>query len=479
MKLHPKLIPALSGLASVVALVFWLRASPAGEFKPRVPGTDRPPGTEVDVARKVEGKLTKGEGMASKLAGSWPRFRGARLDNISREDAPLARSWPKEGPPVLWRLDVGEGYAGAAVRGGCVYLLDYDRKAQADALRCLSLADGKKVWRFSYPVKIKRNHGMSRTVPTVTDKFVVTFGPKCHVACLDAKTGEPAWPILDLVKDHGATVPQWYAGQCPLVDGDKLILGVGGPEALLMAVELETGKVLWKTPNPERWTMTHSSVVPMDFADRRSYVYAASKGVVGVNAEDGKVLWKTTDWKISIATVPSPVVFEDGRIFLTGGYNAGSVMLQLKGVRDSVAEASAAERRTPGEEIAVETRYRLKPKEFDSPQHTPILYDGSLYAVRSDGQLACADLGGKVLWESGSANLFGLGPYMIADGLIFVMNDKGVLTMAEATPVGYKPLGQAAVFERGHDAWGPMALAGGRLIVRDLTRVACLDVKKQ
>ncbi len=463
MKLLPKLIPALSALAGAVALVFWLRASPASEFKPRVPGTDRPAGTEVAVARKVEGKLTKGEGAPAKLPGSWPRFRGARLDNISRDDVALARSWPKEGPPVLWRLDVGEGYAGAAVRGGCVYLLDYDRKAQGDALRCLSLADGKEIWRFSYPVKIKRNHGMSRTVPTVTDRYVVSLGPKCHVACLDAKTGQPLWPILDLVKDHGASVPQWYAGQCPLVDGDKLILGVGGPEALLMAVELETGKVLWKTPNPDRWTMTHSSVVPMDFADRRTYVYAASKGVVGVNAEDGKVLWSTKDWKISIACVPSPVVTEDGRIFLTGGYNAGSVMLQLK---------------AKGEEIEVETRYRRKPKEFDSPQQTPILYEGNLYAVRSDGQLACADLGGKVLWESGSANLFGLGPYLIANGLVYVMNDRGVLTMAEATPVGYKPLGQATVFDHGHDAWGPMAIAGGRLIARDLTRLACLDVKK-
>jgi len=463
MRLLPQLIPVVSGAAGALALVLWLRATPAGDFAPRVPGTDRPAGVAEAMPRKVEGTLTKGDGEPAKLPGSWARFRGARLDNISREETPLARSWPEDGPPVLWRLNAGEGYAGAAIRNGRVYLLDYDQEKHADALRCLSLADGKEIWRFAYPVKVKRNHGMSRTVPTVTHKHVVAFGPKCHVTCLDAETGELKWPILDLVKDHGATVPQWYAGQCPLVDGDKLILGVGGPQALLMAVEVETGKVLWTTPNPDHWKMTHSSVVPMDFADRRTYVYCASGGVVGVDAEDGKLLWKTSEWRISIATVPSPVAFEDGRIFLTGGYNAGSAMFQLKEKND---------------ELAVETRYRLKAKVFDSPQHTPILYDGNLYAVRSDGQLACADLGGKVLWESGSANLFGLGPYLIADGLIFVMNDKGVLTMAEATPVGYKPLGRATIFDHGHDAWGPMAIAGGRLIVRDLTRIACLDVKK-
>ncbi|MBM4040711.1 MAG: PQQ-like beta-propeller repeat protein [Planctomycetes bacterium] len=464
MRSLPRLIPVLVALWGAVALALWLGTSPAGEFKPRVPGTDRPEGTQEAVARKVEGKVTKGEGEPSKLPGSWPRFRGARLDNVSRDDVALARSWPEGGPKVLWTIPVGDGYAGAAVRNGRVYLLDYDVKAQEDALRCLSLADGRELWRFSYPVKVKQNHGMSRTVPTVTDKVVVTFGPKFHVACLDAATGEPRWPIVDLERDYKAMVPQWYAGQCPLVDGDKLVLGVGGPDVLMMAVELETGKVLWTTPNRDRWKMTHSSIVPMDYRDRHTYVYCASGGVVGVNAEDGKVLWKTNEWKITIATVPSPVVFEDGRVFLTGDYNAGSLMLQLK---------------EQGEGFAAEPLFRLKPRVFDSRQHTPVHYDGNLYAVRSDGQLACADLGGKVLWESGSANTFGLGPYMIANGLIFAMNDKGALTMAEATPVGYKPLAKAAIFEHGHDAWGPMAIAGGRLIVRDFNRMACLDVRKQ
>lgn len=463
MKLMPKLLPLLTALAAAAALTVWLQASPAGDFRPRLPGADRPAGTEAEIARKLEGKVTKGDGEPAKLPGAWPRFRGARLDNVSRDDVALARSWPTEGPRKLWTLTLGEGYAGAAIRNGRVYILDYDQRAQADALRCLSLADGKEIWRFSYPVKIKRNHGMSRTVPTVTDKLVVTLGPKCHVACVDAATGEPRWPILDLVKDYGATVPEWYAGQCPLVDGEKLILGVGGPEALLMAVELETGKVLWKTPNPDRWKMTHSSVMPMDYRDRRMYVYCASGGVVGVNAEDGKVLWKTADWKISIATSPSPLVLEDGRVFLTGDYGAGSLMLQLK---------------EQGDGFVAVPLFRLKPKEFDSKVHTPILYDGNLYAVRSDGQLACADLGGKVLWESGSANTFGLGPYMIANGLLYVMSDKGVLTLAEATPVGYKQLARATIFDHGHDAWGPMAIAAGRLIVRDFTRMACLEVGK-
>jgi len=463
MSLVPRLVPAAAALAGGLALVLWLGSSPAGDFKVRVPGTDRKEGTVEPEAAKVTGTLTKGSAAPADLPGAWPRFRGANLDNVSRDETPLARQWPEGGPRVLWSLDVGEGYAGAAIRGGRVYLLDYDQKEHADALRCLSLADGQEIWRFAYPVKIKRNHGMSRTVPTVTEKYVVAIGPKCHVTCLDAATGEPRWPILNLVADHGAKVPPWYAGQCPLVDGDRLILGVGGDDALLMALDCESGKVLWKTPNDDGWKMTHSSVMPMTFKGRKMYVYCASGGIAGVAADDGKLLWKTPDWKISIAAVPSPVVIGEGRLFLTGGYNAGSMILQLK---------------EEGDKLVAEPVASLKPKLFDSPQQTPILFDGHLYAVRSDGQLACADLDAKPLWESGAAHTFGLGPYMIANGLLFVLDDSAKLTMAEATPVGFKPLAHAKLLDGAHDAWGPMAIAGGRLILRDLTRMVCLDVRK-
>ncbi|MGB9597938.1 MAG: PQQ-binding-like beta-propeller repeat protein, partial [Candidatus Poribacteria bacterium] len=201
----------------------------------------------------------------------------------------------------------------------------------------------------------------------------------------------------------------------------------------------------------------------MDFKGKRMYVYCASGGVVGVSAQDGSILWETDEWKIGIATVPSPVIIGDERIFLTGGYGTGSMMIKLV---------------ESGGKITVKTLYRLKPDVFSCDQQTPILYKGHLYGVRPDGQLACIDLEGKLLWTSGSANRFGLGPFMIADDLIFIMDDYGLLTLVSATPEGYRQLAQAKVLD-GHDAWGPMALASGRLIVRDLTKMVCLDVSGQ
>jgi outer membrane protein assembly factor BamB len=388
----------------------------------------------------------------------WPGFRGADLSNISREGKPLARTWPADGPPALWKLEVGEGFAAAAIWKGRVYFTDYDHKGQSDALRCHSLADGAELWRYAYPVRVKRNHGMSRTIPFVNGQVVVSLGPKCHLICVDAASGELRWKA-DLVERYNVEVPPWYAGQCPFVDGDRLILGTGG-DALCVALDLATGNEVWKSPNPNRWQMTHSSITPVEFKGRKMYVYCASGGVAGVDARDGRILWETPDWKISMANIPSPLDIGEGRIFLSGGYNAGSMMIQL---------------REEGDKFKVETLFRLKPNVFGATQQTPILYKNHILGVRPDGQLACLDLAGKPVWESGAANKYGLGPFMIAQDLLLVMNDDGLLTLAEASVEAFKKLAQARVLH-GHDAWGPMALADGRLILRDMNQMVCLDV---
>ncbi|MEI6279740.1 MAG: PQQ-binding-like beta-propeller repeat protein [Verrucomicrobiae bacterium] len=435
--------------------VFWSTRQPLGSIKERQPGMDSTGGAGQtgEASPFLSGKLVAGPGSPAAQEGSWPRFRGPNGDGIAAGRVAIGQKWTP-----LWTVDLGEGYAGAAVRDGRVYVLDYDQKNFADALRCLSLADGKEIWRFTYPVKVKRNHGMSRTTPTLAGRYVVSFGPKCHVVCLDAATGEFVWGI-DLVKEYNAEVPEWYAGQCPLVDDGRVILAPGG-DALMIAVELATGKVVWKTPNPNDWKMTHSSILPVEFAGKRQYVYCASRGVAGVSAADGALLWETDQWAISIATVPSPIDAGGGKLFFSGGYNAGAKMLQLTEV--------------DGKMVPVEL-FRLAASVFGATQQTPILYQDHIYGVRPDGQLACLDLAGKVVWTSGSKEKFGLGPFLLADGKLFVMNDDGLLTLAEASPAGYRPLVKNRVLN-GHDSWAPMALAGSRLLARDLTRMVCLDI---
>jgi outer membrane protein assembly factor BamB len=320
---------------------------------------------------------------------------------------------------------------------------------------------------------MKINHGYSRTVPAVTDGHVVTLGPRCHVMSCEPVSGGFQWGI-DLRREYGSQEPGWYAGQCPLIDGDEVVLAPAGTNVLLMGVELATGKVRWATPNPRGWQMSHASIATMTLNGRRMYVYAAVGGISGVSAEAadrGRLLWDSPAWTHS-TIAPTPVCLPDGRIFVTAGYGGGSMMLR-------VAETNGA--------YTVTELGRWKPgKGLSCEQHTPLLYEGHLFGVLPKdagplrSQFACVhpDDCGTFLWTSGKADRFGLGPFMAADGKVFVLDDDGVLSVLRASTSGYTLLARARVLD-GHDSWAPLALAGGRLLVRDSRRMVCLDLRRK
>jgi outer membrane protein assembly factor BamB len=466
------LVPVVAAALGAWALVGWYGEAQSVTARVREPslGDHAPAELSSSVVRPDRG-VSVGSGLPANLPGSWSQFRGPARDGIAATGERVARTWPSGGPEVLWRTPVGEGHAGPVISHGRVYLVDYDRGKKEDAIRCLSLADGGEIWRYSYAVAIKRNHGMSRTTPAVEGKFLVALGPMCQVHCLNAETGELLWK-KDLVREFGTTVPPWYAGQSPLIDQGRAILAPGGSAlsgsgamlsdsgTLLMAVDLASGQVAWKTPNPSGWKMTHSSIMPLEFGGVRQYVYCGSLGVISVAADDGRVLWTWPGWKVSNATVPTPVVIPPDRLFFTGGYDAGSEMVQL------VSDGGA---------IKVKEVFRLTKAVFACIQQTPILYQDHIYGVvygENDGQLTCLDLAGKRLWSSGVMAKFGLGPLVVADGVIYCLADEsGELVMAEASPAGYHELGRMKLLA-GSDSWAPMAVADGRLILREGNHVA-------
>ena len=194
------------------------------------------------------------------------------------------------------------------------------------------------------------------------------------------------------------------------------------------------------------------------------YIYCGSGGVAGIAADNGELLWDTTDWKISIATVPTPIPLDNGRIFLSGGYNAGCLMLHLKSESGKITARPA---------------FRLGPEVFGATQQTPVYREGYFFGIRPDGQFVCINAEGKPAWASGSGTQFGLGPLLMSGKFVFAMNDSGRLTVMEASTTKYIPLAQAPVLKDGHESWGPMAMAGGRLLVRDFTRMICLDVPEK
>lgn len=468
---------------SAAAFSWWIFTRPSYNVVERIPGMDnRPPGKPISDS-VVIGEFADTLGTIDEvLPGSWPRFRGSDFDNISKDNAPLAERWDTSGPPVLWQITLGEGYAGPAVFNGRVYVLDYNEKRKSDMLRCFSLKTGSELWRRWYTVEFKRNHGYSRTIPAITEKYVVTIGPRSHMMCVDPLSGEMIW-ALDLEKEYGIRgtlkgriTPEFYSGQCPLIDNNMAVIAPGG-KALMAGIDCSTGKEVWRTPNSDSLRMSHTSIMPMTIHGKKMYVYAALGGVCGVSAEGddrGQLLWKTTEWSPSIA-VASPLSLGNGEIAAFGSYGAGTARIKVSRNESGGFTASVTEQHKASAGMA-------------SEQHTPIMTGDYIWTVLPENagalkkQLACFNKSNLVtpVWSSGKEMRFGkgMGPFIMSKNKLFLLDDEGTLYLftiseKEATLVSSHKVMNAV------EAWSPMALAGKYLLIRDSHNMLCLDIGKK
>jgi outer membrane protein assembly factor BamB len=475
------LITGLSAVVFAGALVWWLLSPAPVELYTRLPGMDNRPPMEIRSDSVVIGEFFDSLGLPEEIiAGEWPRFRGADFDNINKDSTPLAETWDTSGPPIVWRTTLGEGYSGPAVLDGKVYLLDYNERRKADVLRCFSLVSGKELWRRWYYVDLKRNHGYSRTIPSVTDKYVVTIGPRSHVMCVDPDTGNLLWTI-DLEKEYGIPgwekgriTPDFFTGQCPLIDNGVAVLAPG-VKALMIGVDCATGEVIWKTPNPDSLRMSHGSIMPMTIYGKRMYVYNAVGGICGVSAEGddtGKLLWSTTGWSPA-TTAASPVYLGNNEIAVFGSYGAGGAKIVVS-FDGSVFSALVKELHKATEGIA-------------SDQQTPVVIGEHIWSVMPENagplkkQLVCfhrSDLLTPV-WTSGKENRYGrgLGPYIISGDKMYLLDDDGKLYLFRIENQSVSLLASHKILD-GIEAWGPMAIVGKYLIMRDARNLICLNIGK-
>jgi outer membrane protein assembly factor BamB len=418
-------------------------------------------------------------------AADWPQFQGPHGTGVSPETG-LARSWPDGGPPVLWTVDLGAGFGSAAVRQGKVYVLDRVGNRQ-DVLRRLDLATGRQDWTFAYDAPGELPYNGSRQAPTVEADAIFTTGPFGNLYAIDPATHQPIWSrhVVKDFQEPGApkadqpVLPTWGFTQRPAFYKDTLILAPLGPKVGLVAYEKATGKVRWKSPPLGPGTFCYASpyLVALCGVDQvvvftNTKVDAWVPAIISsVDAATGKVLWTLQTWKPYKLPISNPVKIGEDRLFIAGAYGVGCFALKVK--KDG--QAWSAE-------------YAFKDNNnCVAHLHTPVLYKGRLYAnsfdIHAPGKaagLVCLDLEGNLKWKSAPAATFDAGGFLIADDLIFVMHGKtGELTLVEAAADAFKPLAKARVLKAdGGTVWAPLALADGRLIVRDLHEMKCLDVRK-
>ncbi len=360
-------------------------------------------------------------------------------------------------------MSVGGGYGGISVVGPSAVTLD--QIGGDEAVVCYDADTGKERWVYSYPAEFREPLGGDgpRTNPTIAGGDVYSLGATGVLVRLDGKTGAERWKVNAL---DGRENIQWGMSGSPLVYDRFVVVNPGanpgphqaeGAGKAVVAYDRDTGKVAWSAGDRPAG---YSSPQLATIAGVRQVLVFDGDGLGSFAAETGKELW-FHEWKQSPeVNVAQPLVFEDGRVFVSSGYGHGGAMLKvtLADGKWSVEEAW--------------TNNRLKCK-FTSP----VRHGDYIYGIdEAAGSLTCLDAKtGKLEWKDGR---YGNGQIMLVGDVIVVETETGKLVLVEATPDGHRELATFQALE-GRKNWNHLTIARGRAYVRNHETMACYELPEQ
>ena len=406
----------------------------------------------------------------------WHQFLGPDRNSTSPQKG-LLRSWSENGPEQLWSVDVGIGFGGPVVKNGKVYLLDRDDDT-GDIMRCFDLQTGRELWRFANNSPGSVSFPGSRSVPIVDDRHVYAVGLNGELLCIDVNTEKLVWN-RNIWSDFGGTnIPFWAIAQSPLIYGDLLVVASQTQQAGVVAYNKNTGSIVWQTPalgNPTQMGYVSPKVVKIHGEDHIVMITSSTNpvqnpnteitmgNVVGIDPLTGKILWQYVGWNCHIS-VSCAVDAGNNKLLIAGGYSLGATMIQVNKQTDGTFH----------------TFEIFTTEEFGDQTKPPLLHEGYFYAMyrtnnKRDG-LVCMNMEGQIMWKTGRNPDFDRGSMILADGLILATDGMNSLYLIEPDPKGYKQIAKAEIFRAGTQNWAPIALADGKLLIRDQNKMLCLKV---
>jgi outer membrane protein assembly factor BamB len=385
------------------------------------------------------------------LAGDWPQFLGPTRDGVY-PGSDIAPAWPSSGPPVVWKKDVGEGFAGPVVSGGKLIL--FHRLQGREIIECLDAATGKNVWSQEYPTAYRDDFGFDegpRSAPVIAGGVVYAFGAEGVLTAVDFATGKRLWQVAAHQKFRS---PKGWFGSAgsPLVEGGKVLVNVGAPDAGIVAFDAATGNVVWKATSDEA---SYSSPTVATIGGVRHALFLTRSELVDLDPANGQVRFTMPFKSRSSASVTAATPLVIGNlIFVSASYGVGAALLEVNG---------STFRKIWANDDSMSNHYS-----------TCVFRDGFLYGFhgrQEEGQeLHAIELKtGKIMW---SVERFGAGTVTLAGGRLLIVRENGELTIAPASPKEFRPSESARILGGVIRAYP--AIADGRLYVRNEHTLVCV-----
>lgn len=419
-------------------------------------------------------------------ADDWPQWRGPTRDGIWRETG-LIEKFAGPEVPILWRAPIGPGYSGPTVYRGLVYITDrVVEPSQQERVLAFDAKTGKPAWSHVYDCAYARvgyQAGPRASIACDEDR-AYSLGTMGHLFCFNAADGKVVWQH-DLDKEYKIGMPIWGIAASPLVEGEHVIIQVGGEGACLVAFDKHTGKEAWRALDDQA---SYAAPIMVTQNGRRVLLCMTGENVVGLNPATGEVYWtvefKPTKMPIGVAT---PIV-GSGRVFMTSFYDGG-LMVKLNDGGPAGTNPSAEK---------LWHRRGFDERRTDALQSiisTPLFIGDYVYGVDSYGELRCLDAAtGDRLWEDltavprarWSTIHFVHNTAEGAGDRVWMFNERGDLIIARLTPKGYEELSRAKLIEpttdqlgqRGGVCWAHPAYADKCVFARNDKELVCGKLAK-
>ena len=396
----------------------------------------------------------------------WPQFRGPDLDGKSTETG-IIKSWEQKAPELLWMGEgMGNGYAGVAVVGDRVYTTGDFKDGQG--VVAVNAKDGKVLWTTVLTEGVPK-HGFegARCTPTVVGNQLWVTTSTGMIACLTTE-GKLVWKKNFEKEWGGKMMSGWGFAESVLVDGKVAVCTPGGADAMMVALDKDSGAELWKCKMPEFSTKGkpgagYSSVVISMAAGVKQYVQMIGRGVIGVRASDGKFLWGYDHSANGVANISSPVIAGE-HVFSSSAYGAGAGLVKLEKDGDGVKATEV---------------YFLKADVLQNHHGGMVLVDGYIYCghKQNGGEPRCFDIRtGKSMWESAKAPGKGSAAVTYVDGHLIFRYQDGLVALVEANPKAFTMKGSFTPKHQEKESWSYPVVSGGRLYLREQDKMMCYQL---